>query len=604
MVDNSVLQAPEWTMADAYGDIGSQRYEASVARLRVLQLQLAQAVKPCARKEILSLFCAYDEGVTISSSLLCFLRCLGSKDATDERVARENGRVYTLRAKLDIAAEPVIAAIAALPEDDPLFREELLVAWKFVLDAKRHDWHQKLSASDRAWLADFTAQVFIPLGDTFRLLQKEVRFPAVNSQGGTEEIHAAKMISVIKGDPDRDLRKSVNMGMRSSYGKRAPLYAQLLNTLHGFRLSAFERAGVTPLAVSLAQNRMSEGALRAMREAIQNRLEEVRDAIRLRAPFFGEKKLAVFDLMAPAPARSGKKSELPIPYPDGIALVRKAVGDVDPEISDFIGLMLDKHWVDAAPSDKKAGGAYYTRFNEFRQPRVFTSYMGSITSIIQQAHELGHAFHYWMIRDLPVVQTEFPMTLTETASMFNEALMRRYLLGHCTSDERFGMLWQELRCVANFLLNTMVRMDFELAFLREREQGIVNAQRCVALMRENWERWYGNTTQGADDYLWAYKLHYYKTDQLIYNYPYCVGYLLSQGLLTELDRRGKDFVPFYHAVLRDTGRSNLDEIIRRHFGRNASDPGFWNDCMKHPLLQVAAFGREFCHLCAPQSLQN
>lgn len=154
--------------------------------------------------------------------------------------------------------------------------------------------------------------------------------------------------------------------------------------------------------------------------------------------------------------------------------MKKALGAVHPEMSDFIELMLRNRWVDAAPSDKKIGGAFYSRFNEFRIPRVFSSYMGTITTVLQQGHELGHAFHYWIMRDLPVVQTEFPMTLTETASTFNEALVRRYLLEHAASDaERFSMLWQELRSAANFLLNTMVRFDFECAFIEQRKAGVV-----------------------------------------------------------------------------------------------------------------------------------
>lgn len=184
----------------------------------------------------------------------------------------------------------------------------------------------------------------------------------------------------------------------------------------------------------------------------------------LRAPYFGGGKLEVFDLMAPAP----QKEAVPqvIPYPEGIATVKAALAAVDPSMSAFIDLMLEKHWIDAKPSDKKIGGAFYSRFNEFKMPRVFTSYMGTITTVLQQGHELGHAFHYWLMRDLPVVQTEFPMTLTETASTFNEAVIRRYLLERADEKEAFGMLWQELRSAANFLMNTMVRMDFELAFIK------------------------------------------------------------------------------------------------------------------------------------------
>ena len=95
-----------------------------------------------------------------------------------------------------------------------------------------------------------------------------VDFEAENSRGEKERIKAAKLVSVIKGNPDPVLRKNVFLGLNQSYGARAELYAGLLNQLHGLRIVGFNRAGVTPLEVSLHQNRMSEKALMAMRSAI------------------------------------------------------------------------------------------------------------------------------------------------------------------------------------------------------------------------------------------------------------------------------------------------------------------------------------------------
>ena len=595
----SLLQAPEWTMDDAYGSIGSDAWNRSLARAEELIAALASESvdggRTIAREALPAKFAQYDEAVTLLSSLSCFAKCMGAKDSGDERAAAASGEVGGLLVKLDQAGLPLFEAAEALPEDDPLWQEEPLSSWRFVVNERRNEWHRKLNASDRAWLADFEAKCFLPLGSVFKTLQKGVDFEAENAAGDKERIKAAKLVSVIKGAPDRVLRRSVNLGLAKSYGARGDLYSALLNELHGFRLAAFARAGVEPLDVSLAQNRMSREALLAMRTAIERNIETVRDAVRLRAPYFeaGAKQLAVYDLMAPAPALDGKTSVPPvIPYKDGIGIVKAALGAVSPEMSDFIDMMLQKRWIDAAPSDKKVGGAFYSRFNEFRIPRVFTSYMGTITTVIQQSHELGHAYHYWTMRDLPVVQTEFPMTLTETASTFNEALIRRHLLAGAKTDaERFPMLWQELRSAANFLMNTMVRLDFELAFIEERRNGVVSTKRCVELMRKAWEHWYGDSTIGADHYLWAYKLHYYKTDQLLYNYPYTVGYLLSSALTAELDRRGDGFMAFYKAMLRDTGRDTVDRIVRRHYGADASNPAFWEGAMKAPLEAIREFAR-------------
>ena len=588
----SILQAPEWSMDDAYGSVGSEKWNQSIERAAALLNALHSMERPVAREALADHFKEFDEANTLISSLAAFAKCQGAKDAGDEEASAAAGAVGTLQVKLEAAALPLFEAAEALPADDALWQSSPLADWRFVICERKNEWHRKLSPSDREWLSDFEEKCFLPLGAVFKTLQKGVDFEAENSQGESERIRAAKLVSVIKGAPDRTLRRNVNIGLAKSYGERAELYAALLNELHGFRLAAFGRAGVDAVDVSLAQNRMSRGALFAMREAIVRHLDEIREAVRLRAPYFekGARRLAVYDLMAPAPQQGKNAVPALIPYAEGIDIVKKALGAVDPEMSDFIELMLRNRWVDAAPSDKKIGGAFYSRFNEFRIPRIFSSYMGTITTVLQQGHELGHAFHYWIMRDLPVVQTEFPMTLTETASTFNEALVRRYLLEHAASDaERFSMLWQELRSAANFLLNTMVRFDFECAFIEQRKAGVVPAKRCVELMREAWGNWYGDSTEGADDYLWAYKLHFYKTDQLLYNYPYTVGYLLSSGLLAELDKRGPDFMPFYRAMLRDTGRDTVDGIVRRHCGADAANPAFWETAMQAPLAAVKAF---------------
>ena len=93
---------------------------------------------------------------------------------------------------------------------------------------------------------------------------------------------------------------------------------------------------------------MSEKALHAMRETILSHIDEVREAVTLRAPYFGEEKLHVYDLMAPAPVAA--KAASTIPYPEGIAIVKKALGTVSPELSGFIDTMLENRWVDAKPS--------------------------------------------------------------------------------------------------------------------------------------------------------------------------------------------------------------------------------------------------------------
>ena len=591
MSNIEINDTPEWQMDDAYGSLTDDRWLRSKSRVKALTADIADMLNGEATDEILTrALSAYEEALTLQSSMWSFAKCLGAKDVTDASSTAAMSMTDDLKHDLEAAAAPLFAALAALSEDAALWQEKPFSHWKFSLRERFGDWHNKLSESDASLVSDIELKAFMPLGTIHKSLQKLVDFEAKSASGEAVRVRAAKLIAILKGDPDPVLRRTTGEAMDDWYRRHADLYAALLNELHGIRLAGFDRAGVTdPLSVSLAQNRMSREALDAIRTAIFNNIGWVREGIRLRAKVLGTGKLGFYDIMAPAPEAGGGVPRK-MSYAEGIAIVKDALGRVNPAMSEFIDMMLEKKWLDARPSDKKVGGAFYSRFNEFRIPRVFSTYLGSITAVLQQGHELGHAFHYWTMRDLPMIETEFPMTLTETASNFNEAVIRKVLLEEARGDERFKMLWQESRSGANFLLNTMVRMEFELAFLEERRRGVVPAERCCSLMTETWRRWYGEDVT-PDTWLWAHKLHYYKTDQFIYNYPYTVGYLMSQALMREWEVRGDAFYAFYTAMLRDTGRMTVDEIIRVHFGADAADPAFWEGAMQSVKQSSDDFAR-------------
>lgn len=148
------------------------------------------------------------------------------------------------------------------------------------------------------------------------------------------------------------------------------------------------------------------------------------------------------------------------------------------------------------------------------------------------------------------------------------------------------MMWQEMRSAANFLLHTMSRWEFEMRLLSALRGGYVSSAQMQSLMGESWEKWYGSSAS-ADRYLWAYKLHFYKTDQWIYNYPYTVGYLISAALMQEKERRKEAFYDFYRNFLRDTGKLDVDGIIREHFGMSME--AFWEGALNRVLRSIEDF---------------
>ena len=185
--------------------------------------------------------------------------------------------------------------------------------------------------------------------------------------------------------------------------------------------------------------------------------------------------------------------------------------------------------------------------------------------------------------------TQFPMTLTEMASTFNEALLRNQLFEEAGEDERFSMLWQEMRSAANFLFNTPTRYRFERLFIEAfNEKGIVSAKDCKNIMHQAWKHYYGETAT-VDEYLWIHKAHFYKANDYLYNYPYTVGYLLSLTLMNAWEADKAAFYRKYVAMLRETGVLTVDELVKKYFDADAKSTSFWLSALERVKRQVEAF---------------
>ena len=349
---------------------------------------------------------------------------IGNKNKKQQQ-AKKFGRMLS---ELDSISKPLFVALGEMDGDDSRWNDPALSHWRFNVMEKKHSWKNGLSSQDNTTITAFAATNFFPVDAMFKRLNKTLNVSAQKSNGEQVQLSHAQCMGVLKGADDARLRQTAQKAVNAWYKEHAGFYVDLLNLLHGFRKTQFQLAGLNDwMRPSLEQNRISGQALEAAMSAIRARADEIREAITARAPFFGKEKMSACHFFVPLPQK--KASDAYIPYPQAIETLKAALKDVNPQIPEFVDMMLDKHWLEARVDAKKAGGAFYSRFNRLKQPRVFTTYLGSFGSVLQQAHELGHAFHYWVMRDMPTNQTEFPMTLTEVASTFNEAAVRRYCAG-------------------------------------------------------------------------------------------------------------------------------------------------------------------------------
>jgi oligoendopeptidase F len=270
--------------------------------------------------------------------------------------------------------------------------------------------------------------------------------------------------------------------------------------------------------------------------------------------------------------------------------IKNSFAKVSSELSDFVQMMEDKKWIEARVLPNKMTGAYCTGFAKSKTPRVYMTYMGSRKDISTLAHELGHAYHSWVMRDLPLAEQDYPMTLAETASIFAETVLNDTLLDAArTKEEKIEFAWSAVSNALSLLLNIPARYVFEKSFYEKRQERSLNVEEFKGLMDKAWTDCYGDLLSENDKMFWAHKLHFAITGVSFYNFPYSFGYLFSLSIYARKEKYGAEFMDKYKALLLDTGRMSAEDLIQKHLGEDITEPKFWQKPIDTVIQQLEQF---------------
>lgn len=391
--------------------------------------------------------------------------------------------------------------------------------------------------------------------------------------------------------PRPETRRAAWEGIRSAWSSHQLAVAAGLNAINGWRLEETQKRSrhrqLHYLDKSCHQSRIERETLDALIETTYQNRDIGHRALAAMAKALGQEKMHPWDTMAPAPA-AGKEEV--IEFEAAIALISDAFSQLTPEMGDFATMMAQKGWIDGQPTPNRATGAYCTKFSDPREPRIFLTYEGTMDNVITLAHELGHAWHNWVMRDLSAIESRYPMTLAETASIFAETLVRDALMKRATTPaQQLEIAWQDAQSAAVFLLNIPARFEFEKRLVEARKVGTVRPAQLCKMMDASWQLWFEESLSEYDDLFWASKLHFSISGLGFYNYPYLFGYLFSLGIYAQQPVYGDQFNQRYTNLLRDTGTLTAEELVQQHLQKDLQQPQFWQDSLTIVEKSVAHF---------------
>ena len=507
-----------------------------------------------------------------------YLGCLSAADAREDAIKAAVATAARDRVELQKIHLGVRAALGRTTAAcvEALVADPRLAPVRYFIERERDHAARSMPADLEALASELGVDGLGAWGRLYDTLSGGLEFELVRGNGERERLPVA-MTRTLLEDPDPEVRRATLRGANAAWAGVGEVAAAALNAIAGARLTLDRRRGVEDfLEAPLFDSGIGRRTLHVMREVVQARFEVPRAFLRRKARLLGKDRLGFHDLMAPTPFDS----------PERIPIARARTQVIDafergyPGLADFAREAFARRWIDHTPRAGKRPGGFCSTSHEIGESRIFMTYDGAPGDVSTLAHELGHAWHGWLMRDMRSWARRYPMTLAETASTFAENLVTDAVLSdpEASRAARLAVLDARLMDAAAYLLNIEMRFRFEARFYEARADGEVPLEELKRFMSEAQCEVYADALdpEELDPWFWASKLHFYITGLRFYNFPYTFGYLFSSVLFARARAEGPDFIPEYETLLRRTGSGSAEQIAAACLGVDLTQPDFWN----------------------------
>lgn len=272
-------------------------------------------------------------------------------------------------------------------------------------------------------------------------------------------------------------------------------------------------------------------------------------AIRKRALKVDE--LQPYDIWAPLTDARPK-----VAYPDAIKFILEGMAPLGEE---YVSIMrrglTEQRWVDVYPNQGKRQGAFSYGI-QGTHPFIFQSYTDEIESMSTLAHELGHSMHsYYTNHAQPFMYTGYTMFAAETASNFNQAMVRAHLLQTQTDrDFQIGLIEEAMSNFHRYLFIMPTLARFELEFHTRVEKGHTpGADELITLMSDLFAEGYGGNMHIDHErtgITWATFPHLFSP---FYVFNYATGIAAANALAKQILEQGESAAAPYREFLKTGG---------------------------------------------------
>lgn len=515
-----------------------------------------------------------------------FTECLTAQNTKDDKAKLLYGRIVQYSGAYSSAMIGLDERILQVPQDvwEALLEEEEIRPIAFPVNERRIRSAEKLAPEREVLANDLAVDGYHAWSELYSSVVGRIVIP-FEKDGQLQDLSVGQANNLLY-HADRAVRSGVFAKWEEAWKDSAELCAQALNHLGGFRLNLYRHRGWDSVHKEpLDLNRMSAATLQAMWDAIDQNKDKLVSYLERKAKLLGIGKLSWFDVHAPVGSSNNK-----IPFQEGAEFIVEQFRKFSPRMADFAVKAFEENWIEAEDRPGKRPGGFCTSFSASRQTRIFMTYAGTPSNVSTLAHELGHAYHDYVMNDMPTMTKNYAMNVAETASTFAELVVADAAVKNAANEsERLALIDEKAQNAVAFMMDIHARFLFETNFYEKRKKGLLSVEELNELMVKAQKQAFRDALDVYHPYFWASKLHFYITDFPFYNFPYTFGYLFSYGVYARALQEGPAFEEKYVGLLRDTGRMTVEELALKHLGVDLTKPDFWQSAVRLAAADVEEF---------------
>ncbi len=297
---------------------------------------------------------------------------------------------------------------------------------------------------------------------------------------------------------------------------------------------------------------------------------------KIKAKLLGKKFLNYYDRNAPI----AKKEEKLIDWQEAKQMVLEAYEEFHPQFRKIGEQFFDKNWIDAKVATGKDSGAFSHPCVPSVHPFILMNFQGKVRDVMTLAHELGHGIHQFLAAKQGFLQSQTPLTLAETASVFGEQLVfQKILAAEKNPQQKKLIIANKVEDMINTVVRQIAFLDFELKVHEERKKGEISVEQLGKFWLEIQQESLGSAFKFSEDYrnFWCYIPHFIHSPFYVYSYAFgdCLVNSLY-GILKSQDssKKRQEFSEKYLEMLAAGGIKHHKELLQP-FGISIAKPEFW-----------------------------